>query len=64
MLASKIYHINRLKQYYMNVGEIGKNGQLKIVENVSKMYDIWKDIKEDEVGNESSENDKEMTVDM
>ena len=48
----------------MNVGEIGKNGQLKIVENVSKMYDIWKDIKEDEVGNESSENDKEMTVDM
>ena len=36
----------------------------KIVENVNELYDIWYDIKEDEVPNKSSENDKEMTVDM
>ena len=48
----------------MNLGEIGKNGQLKIVENVNKLYDIWKDIKEDELPKESSENDRERTLDM
>ena len=64
MLIPRRFHINRLKQYYMNLGEIGKNGQLIIVENVKELYDIWNDIKEDEVPKESSENDKEMTVDM
>ena len=33
----------------MNLGEINENGQLKIVENVNELYDIWKDIKEDEI---------------
>ena len=47
----------------MNLGEIGENGQLKIVENVKELYDIWNDINEDEP-QESSENDKDMTVDM
>ena len=54
MLMPKRFHINRLKQYYMNLGEIGKNGQLKIVENVNELYDIWNGIKEDEVPKECS----------
>ena len=47
----------------MNLGEINENGQLKIVENVNELYDIWNDIKEDEL-KESSETDKDMTVNM
>ena len=57
-LIPKRFHINRLKQYYMNLGELAENGQLKIVENVNELYDIWDDIKEDELLKESSENDK------
>ena len=63
MLIPKRFHINRLKQYYMNLGEMNENGQLKIVENVNELYDIWNDIKEDEL-KESSQTDKEMTVNM
>ena len=33
----------------MNLGEIGENGQLKIVQNVNELYDIWQDLKEDEL---------------
>ena len=33
----------------MNLGELGKNGQLKIVENINDLYDIWNDLKEDEL---------------
>ena len=62
-LIPKRFHINRLKQYYMNLGEMNENGQLKIVENVNELYDIWNDIKEDEL-KESSEIDKNMTVNM
>ena len=40
-LIAKRFHINRLKQYYRNLGEIGKDGQLKIVENVNELYEIW-----------------------
>ena len=40
MLVPKRFHINRLKQYYMNLGEIGENGQLKIVQNVNELYDV------------------------
>ena len=47
----------------MNLGEINENGQLNIVENVNELYDIWNDIKEDEL-KESSETDKDMTVNM
>ena len=47
----------------MNFGEMNENGQLKIVENVNELYDIWNDIKEDEL-KESSQTDKEMNVDM
>ena len=38
MLVPKRFHINRLKQYYMNLGEIGENGKLKIVQNVNELY--------------------------
>ena len=64
MLVSKRFHINRLKQYYMNLGEIGKNGQLKIVQNVNELYDIWQDLKEDELPKlpkKNSQNEKEKS---
>ena len=48
MLVPKRFHINRLKQSYMNLGEIGENGMLKIVQNVNELYDIWQELKEDE----------------
>ena len=63
-LIPKRFHINRLKQYYMTLGELAENGQLKIVGNVNELYDIWDGIKEDELLKESSENDKDMTVNM
>ena len=62
-LIPKRFHINRLKQYYMNLGEINENGQLKIVDNVNEFYDIWNDIKEDGL-KEPSGTDKDMTVNM
>ena len=52
-LIPKRFHINRLKQYYMNLGEMDENGQLKVVENVRQLYKIWEDIKEDDMGENS-----------
>ena len=40
-----------------------ENGQLKLVENFNELYDIWNDIKEDEL-KEYSQTDKEITVNM
>ena len=54
-LIPKRFHINRLKQYYMNLGEIGKDGQLKIVENVNELHDIWNELKKDELVTDSSQ---------
>ena len=54
-LIPKRFHINRLKQYYMNLGEIGEDGQLKIVQNVKALYDIWNELKEDEIITDSSQ---------
>ena len=62
-LIPKRFHVNRLKQCYMNLEEMNENGQLKIVENVNELYDIWNDIKEDEP-KESSKTDKDITVNM
>ena len=39
----------------MNLGEIGKDGQLKIVQNVNELYDIWNELKEDEIVTDSSQ---------
>ena len=61
MLVPERFHINRLKQYYMNLGEIGENGQLKIVQNVNELYDILQDLKEDELPKENSQNEKEKS---
>ena len=36
-----------------------ENGQLRIVENVKQLYDIWDDIKEDDM-RESSQTDKDI----
>ena len=46
-LVPKRFHINRLKQYYMNLGELGEDGQLKIVQNVNELYEKWNELKED-----------------
>ena len=59
MLVPKRFHINRLKQYYMNLGEIGENGKLKIGQNVNELYDIWQDLKEDEKPKQNSQNERE-----
>ena len=40
-----------------------ENGQLKIAENVRQLYDIWEQIKEDDM-RESSQTDNDMTVNM
>ena len=55
MLLPKRFHINRLKQYYMNLGEVEKNGQFKVVENVYELYDMWNELKEDELLTDSSQ---------
>ena len=47
----------------MNLGEMDENDQLRIVENVKQLYDIWEDIKEDDI-RENSQTDKDMTVNM
>ena len=65
MLIPKRFHINRLKQYNMNLGKLRENGQLKIVENVNELYDMWNDLKEDELPKESSwktENGEDITA--
>ena len=40
-----------------------ENDQLKIVENVKQLYDIWEDIKEDDM-REYSQTDKDKNVNM
>ena len=47
----------------MNLGEMDENGQLKIAENVRQLYDIWEDIKEDDM-RQNSQTDKDMTENM
>ena len=61
MLVPKRFHINRLQQYYMNLGEIGENGKLKVVHNVNELYDIWQELKEDEKSKESTQNETEKS---
>ena len=41
----------------MNLGEIGENVQLNVVQNVNEVYDIWKDLNEDELQTENSQNE-------
>ena len=31
----------------MDLGELGENGQLKIVQNVNELYEKWNELKED-----------------
>ena len=40
----------------MNLGEIAENGQLKIVQNVNELYDIWQDLKGDKLPKLQKEN--------
>ena len=65
MFIPKRFHTNRPKQYYMNLDELSKNGQLKIVENVNELYVMWNDLKEDELPKESfqeTENGEDITA--
>ena len=39
----------------MNLGEIGEDGQLKIVQNVNELCDIWNELKEDEMITDSAQ---------
>ena len=39
----------------MNLGEIGEDSQLKIVQNVNELYDIWNALKEDEMITDSAQ---------
>ena len=41
----------------MNLGEIGENGKLKVVQNVNELYDIWQELEEDEKPKESTRNE-------
>ena len=45
----------------MNLGEIGENSKLKIVQNVNEFYDIWQDLKEDEKPKENTQNEREKS---
>ena len=45
----------------MNLGEIGENGKLKVVQNVNELYDIWQELKEDEKPKESTKNEREKS---
>ena len=45
----------------MNLGEIGENGNLKIVEIVIELYDIWQELKEDEKLKENTQNETEKS---
>ena len=54
-LIPKRFHINRLKQYYMNLGEMDENGQLKIVQNVNELYEVWNELKEDKINSDSTQ---------
>ena len=46
ILVPKRFNINRLKQYYLNLGEVGEDGQLNIVQNKNELYEVWYDLKE------------------
>ena len=61
MLVPNRFHINRLKQYYMNLGETEENGKLKIVQNVNELYDIWQELKEDEKPKENIQNESKKS---
>ena len=45
----------------MNLGEIGENGKLKVVQNVNELYDIWQELKEEEKPKGSTQNEKEKS---
>ena len=51
----------------MNLGELGQNGHLKVVENFYELYDMWKDPKENEIPKDSvqeTDNVKDKIVDI
>ena len=39
----------------MNLGEIDENGQLKVVQNVNELYEVWNELKEDEINSDSTQ---------
>ena len=47
-LIPKKFHINRLKQFYLNLGELDEEGMLKVVENTRQLFQNWSKVTEDE----------------
>ena len=47
-LIPKKFHINRIKQFYLNLGELDDDGMLRIVENTRQLFENWSRVKEDE----------------
>ena len=45
-LSHKIFHVNRLKPFSLNLGKV-KDGKLQTVHNTRELYRIWKNVKED-----------------
>ena len=45
----------------MNLGEIGENGKLKVVQNVNELYDISQELTEDEKPKENTQNETEKS---
>ena len=45
-LSHKIFHVNRLKPFSLNLGKV-EDGKLQTVHNTRELYRIWKNVKED-----------------
>ena len=39
----------------MNLGELGEDGQLKMVQNVNELYEKWNELKEDGMTTDSAQ---------
>ena len=39
----------------MNLGKLGEDGQLEIVQNVNELYEKWNELKEDEMITDSAQ---------
>ena len=61
-LIPKRFHINRLKQFYLNLGILDEAGMLQIAENTRQLFKRWTEIQEDvkPVGSNHNHNGHKM----
>ena len=57
-LIPKRFHINRLKQFYLNLGILDEDGMLQIAENTRQLFKRWSEIQEDTKPNGPQKNGK------